>query len=156
MKRHYKILIIFICFLIITSLFLNREKFFIKNNQAEVIFQDQNLSFKVELAKNQAQWTRGLMFRDYLPVNNGMLFIFPDENLRSFWMKNMKIPLDMLFISADKKIIDIKENFAPCLSDICESYFSAGPAKYVLEINAGLVKEKNIKIGEEIRINYGK
>lgn len=115
-----------------------------------VSFPQHNLNIQAEVAKNAYQLTKGLMFRKSLDEDKGMLFIFPNEAVRSFWMKNTKIPLDIIFISKDKKIMDIKENFLPCQQTFCPSYKSSSPAKYVLEINAGLAQKNKIQIGEDI------
>jgi uncharacterized protein len=109
-----------------------------------------NFVIRAELARTPVQWERGLMFRKSLPADSGMLFIFPNEALRSFWMKNTLIPLDMIFISSDNKIVDIKNNFSPCTAEPCPVYQSTAPAQYVLEVNAGITQDKRIKIGENI------
>lgn len=115
-----------------------------------VSFPQHNLNIQAEVAKNAYQLAKGLMFRKSLDENNGMLFVFNDEKNRTFWMKNTKISLDLIFISKDKKIVDIKENFLPCLNISCPSYTSTQSAKYVLEVNAGFVEKNKIQIGEDI------
>jgi uncharacterized membrane protein (UPF0127 family) len=65
-------------------------------------------------------------------------------------MKNTLIPLDMIFIDSSFKIIDIKENVPPCKQEECPSYPSREPAQYVLEVNAGFVQEKGIKLGDRL------
>lgn len=106
----------------------------------------------VEVAETQLSHQKGLMFRTDLKDSEGMFFVFEDEKLRSFWMKNTVIPLDIIFISANKKIIDILENFQPCIAEPCEAYTSASPAKYVLETNAGFVRKNKISLNDSIRI----
>ncbi|MBI4163156.1 MAG: DUF192 domain-containing protein [Candidatus Aenigmarchaeota archaeon] len=103
----------------------------------------------VETADSPAEWEKGLMNRASLGENNGMLFVFPDEQQRSFWMKNTLIPLDIIFISSDLTIVDIKRNFQPCRSFFCETYKSKQQAKYVLEVNADFAGIHNIKIGDK-------
>jgi uncharacterized protein len=107
---------------------------------------------RAELALTPDQWQRGLMFRKSLPENSGMLFVFPDEAIQSFWMKNTLIPLDMIFISANDRVVDIKNNFLPCTTDPCPTYQSVLPAKYVLEVNAGMVQKEGIAIGDQAMI----
>ena len=114
----------------------------LSNSSVEVI---------VEIADTAAQHYKGLMFRDSLEEGAGMLFVF-DEQSRAFWMKNTKIPLDIIFISSDFKIVDIKENFLPCKTLHCETYTSK-PAKYALEVNVGFVDEHEIVIGNTIMLN---
>lgn len=107
----------------------------------------------VEVADDAKERETGLMFRKNLEWNNRMLFIFDDEYNLSFWMKNTYIPLDMIFIDKDLRIVDIKENVQPCIEDeqyICPSYPSKQPAKYVLEVNAGFVEQNGIKAGDII------
>lgn len=115
-----------------------------------VSFPQHSIVIKAEVAENSYQLAKGLMFRESLNENNGMLFIFNNEGNRTFWMKNTKIPLDLIFISKNKKIVDIKENFLPCSKNSCPSYTSTQPAKYVLEVNAGFVEKNKIQIDEEI------
>jgi uncharacterized membrane protein (UPF0127 family) len=86
------------------------------------------------------------MFRTELAQNSGMLFVFEDMQQRGFWMKNTKIPLDIMFIDSDGIIVDVKENFQPCTTEDCDVYFSA-PAQYVLEVNAGFTAENSIYKG---------
>ena len=102
----------------------------------------------VEVSDDREEQVRGLMFRNHLPWNAGMLFAFNEEEPQTFTMKNTLIPLDMIFIDSSFKIIDIKENVPPCKQEECPSYPSREPAQYVLEVNAGFVQEKGIKIGD--------
>jgi uncharacterized membrane protein (UPF0127 family) len=106
---------------------------------------------RAEVAESDAQKSEGLMFRDYLPPQEGMLFIFPTEDKYSFWMKNMKFSLDMIWIDRNKKIVDIKTDVPPCL-DICENYTPGFKAMYVLEVNAGFVKKHKISLGDPVAL----
>jgi len=105
--------------------------------------------FQVELAQTVEEVTRGLMYRERLGKFQGMLFVFPEEAPRSFWMKNTLISLDIIFISQDLRIVSIAERAEP-LS--LKSLQSQGPARYVLEINGGLSAELKIKPGMKVRI----
>jgi hypothetical protein len=118
----------------------------------KVVFPRTNFVVRAELAQTPAQWTHGLMYRNSMPAESGMLFILPKEETQSFWMKNTKIPLDIIFISAAGKIVDIKNNFSPCLSDPCPVYNSVAPAQDVLEINGGLAEKAGLKISDKIII----
>lgn len=109
-------------------------------------------AIKAELAVSEKEMARGLMFRKSLAADKGMLFVFPDEDKRFFWMKNTLIPLDLFFISADFSIVDIKKNFQPCKTDNCSPYESAALARYVLETNAGLADEQGLKVGDKVSI----
>jgi hypothetical protein len=90
------------------------------------------------------------MYRESLAENAGMLFIFSSESPKTFWMKNTKIPLDLIFISADKKVAEIKENFEPCREANCPFYRSQAAARYVLEVNAGFVQKNDIQINDAL------
>jgi uncharacterized membrane protein (UPF0127 family) len=103
----------------------------------------------VEVVSKPADMQRGLMYRKHLAKDNGMLFIFRQEEPQSFWMKNTFIPLDMIFISADLVIVDIT-TMQPCTVDPCPNYTSRQPARYCLETNAGYARSHNITIGNKI------
>jgi YVTN family beta-propeller protein len=104
----------------------------------------------VEVTDDLEESMRGLMFRIHLPWNAGMLFPYSDEEPRTFWMKNTLIPLDMIFVDSSSKIVEIKENVPPCEQEECPNYPSMEPAQYVLEVNAGFVKEKGVKLGDQL------
>ena len=104
----------------------------------------------VEVPDDLEEHMRGLMFRQYLPWNAGMLFAFNNEEPRTFWMKNTLIPLDMIFIGDNSEIVDVIENVPPCEQDPCPSYPSKEPAQYVLEVNAGFVQQNGIQVGDRL------
>ena len=110
-----------------------------------------NVCIESEIADSQAERSRGLMLRKYLAPKQGMLFIFPEEDKHSFWMKNMKFPLDLIWIGGNKKVVDIKTYVSPC-GDTCESYSPLAKALYVLEVNAGFVKQYNVSAGDTVSI----
>ena len=110
-------------------------------------------SVNIEIADEYDELRKGLMFRESLAEDSGMLFIFEDEMIRSFWMKNTLIPLDLIFIDEDFVIVNIRENAVPCEEDPCPTYNSKEPAKYVLEVNAGYVEEQGIKIGDGMKVS---
>ena len=92
------------------------------------------LSFTVKLAETEAQRRHGLMFTPYLPKQQGMLFVFETDAPRQFWMKNTQIPLDMLFFASDGHLVNIVHSATPFS---LTTRNSAGPARYVLELNGG-------------------
>jgi uncharacterized membrane protein (UPF0127 family) len=106
--------------------------------------------FEIELALTPAQEEQGLMFRQRLAPDAGMLFDFGDTAPRAFWMKNTLIPLDMLFIAASGRVVDIHERAVPLSEDVIPSRV---PARAVLELNGGTVARLGIKIGDTVR--YG-
>lgn len=117
-----------------------------------VVIQTQNedVAYKVEVADTLKKLQKGLMFRESLPSNQGMLFLFTDEHLQpvAMWMKNTYISLDMLFIGKNKTVIAIVQNTEPLSLKIISptrEYVSA-----VLELNAGEVKKHGIKVGDKV------
>ncbi len=104
----------------------------------------------VEVPDDSEESMRGLMFRIHLPWNAGMLFPYSNEEPRTFWMKNTLIPLDMIFVDSSSEIVEIKENVPPCEQEECPTYPSMEPAQYVLEVNAGFVQEKGVKVGDRL------
>lgn len=109
--------------------------------------------FAVEIADNADSRERGLMFRQELPTDSGMLFIFEDEDARAFWMKNTYIPLDILYFDKDKRLVSAQLDVPPCGAQAyCPPYPSAGPARYVLELNAGQARNLAVKPGDRLKI----
>lgn len=106
--------------------------------------------FTAELATTPAQQEHGLMERATLAPDHGMLFVFPDEQPRTFWMKNTLIPLDILFFDAARRLVAIQAEAQPCRADPCPLYPSAVPARYVLELNAGTAARLGIRMGDVI------
>ncbi len=105
------------------------------------------LDFTVEMALTPEQQRMGLMFRTSMPLDGGMLFVFPQPRTASFWMRNTLISLDMLFIAADGTVVNIAER-TETRSD--RSYRSAGPVRAVLEINGGLSALLGITAGDRV------
>lgn len=119
-----------------------------------IISENESFSFNVEIADEPAEREKGLMFRDNLDVNSGMFFVFDDTKILNFWMKNTLIPLDIIFIDENFKIINIAENAEPCIEKdvVCPGYSSQLPAKYVLEIFGGMAEELGIKPADEVSV----
>jgi uncharacterized protein len=109
------------------------------------------ISIEVEIASTEQQRQTGLMFRETLGKNKGMLFIFPDDSVRTFWMKNTLIPLDMIFIDSSFTVVKIS-HAVPCTADSCVIYSSGMPARYVLEVNANMTDDKGIGVGSRVEI----
>lgn len=91
----------------------------------------------LELAFDDPTRAQGLMFRESLAPGKGMLFLFPRSGIYPFWMKNTLIPLDMIWLESDGRVVDVKANVPPCPGDPCPSYSPSGKANYVLELAAG-------------------
>jgi len=104
--------------------------------------------FKVEIADDEPERQRGLMFRESLARDRGMLFQFEESGPRSFWMRNTYIPLDIIYIAPDGKIVSIARNTTP-FSEV--PIPSEGPANGVLEINGGQAAELGVEPGDTVR-----
>jgi uncharacterized membrane protein (UPF0127 family) len=101
----------------------------------------------IEIADDDAERSQGLMYRDKMREDRGMFFIFPNERRQSFWMRNTQLSLDMLFVNSKNEIVTIHKNTTP-FSD--QSYASAAPAVYVIEVVAGFTDKYNVKEGDKI------
>ncbi|HEY4514350.1 MAG TPA: DUF192 domain-containing protein [Candidatus Paceibacterota bacterium] len=105
-------------------------------------------TIEVVIADSMEERAKGLGGRDSLAENEGMLFVFENEELQSFWMKGMLFSIDILWISSGGKIVDVRRNVSP--STYPESFTPRAPARYVLELPAGLSEEYDVAIGGEI------
>lgn len=119
--------------------------------QGEVYFQDslKNLKKKIDVEIAETEETRhlGLMFRENMPEDQGMLFLFPAEEFQSFYMKNTIMPLDIMFVNSKKQIVKIHRRTEPFSE---KSLPSMKPSMYVVEVNAGFSDKYNIKEGDHI------
>jgi hypothetical protein len=110
------------------------------------------VTVNAEIADTAEKLQRGLMFRTSMGENEGMLFVFNDEQPRTFWMKDTLIPLDIIFISSAGEVVDIKKNFVPCAAEPCPSYTSKQSARYVLEVNAGFADMYAVENGLTVKL----
>jgi uncharacterized membrane protein (UPF0127 family) len=106
--------------------------------------------FHVELAVSPEEQGRGLMYRTELAPDAGMLFVFDESRIQTFWMKNTLIPLDMIFIASDRRIAGIVENAEP--QTLTERRVAA-PSQYVLEIGGGLSQRLGIRAGQAVEFS---
>ena len=104
-------------------------------------------SIDIEFAENDYERSEGLMYRTDMKENQGMLFIFPNEMIQSFWMKSTVLSLDMIFINSELEIVTIHKKTIPYDES---SYRSTRPAQYVLETIAGYTDKYNIKVGDKV------
>ncbi|MGA7439974.1 MAG: DUF192 domain-containing protein [Luteibacter sp.] len=110
-------------------------------------------TFSTEFATNDAQREHGLMDRAHMDADHSMLFIFPADAPRAFWMKNTLIPLDILYFDSARKLVAMQLNAQPCKADPCAIYPSGNlPARYVLELNAGTAGRLGLKLGDELTV----
>ena len=136
--------------------------FFSLNLSAKVKFTTEKIQIgskkiTVEIAKTRSQQEQGLMFREKMPANTGMLFIFEQEQPLNFWMKNTYIDLSIAYIGKDKKIIDIIDMKATSAVETnFPSYPSSKPAMYALEMNQGWFTKNRIKIGDLLTLPRSK
>lgn len=108
--------------------------------------------YQVEIADDDAERARGLMFRDRLAEGHGMLFIHERERPLSYWMKNTRIPLDILYFDAQQQLVAQQRGVPPCnLDNRCPPYPSDAPARFVLELNAGEAARLQLRDGTRIR-----
>jgi uncharacterized membrane protein (UPF0127 family) len=116
--------------------------------RADLRWSGGSAQFTVEIADDADERARGLMFRDRMAAGQGMLFVYPEPKTAAFWMKNTRIPLDMLFIGADGRVQKVHDRAVP----FDETAIPGGDAvQFVLEINGGLAKRLGLTIGAELR-----
>jgi uncharacterized membrane protein (UPF0127 family) len=106
----------------------------------------------VEVAADDATREQGLMYRDRLPEDRGMLFFFAQSGNYPFWMKNTLIPLDIVWIDDQKRIAHVAHNVQPCKADPCPSVPPGAEARYVLEVAAGVATRHGLANGQTLRL----
>lgn len=168
-KRTPWIFLILLLILIISMVFINRPgsklnpaqsgdpavsgvqpgSEFTKEGELSFLRSDSSLIVKIdiEIADDDLQREKGLMYRKQMDMLTGMLFIFEDEDYRSFWMKNTYLPLDIIYLDAGKRIVRIHENTPP---QSLQSIPSDHPARYVVEVIAGFTALYEIKVGDRM------
>ena len=110
--------------------------------------------FKVEIADDDAERARGLMFRDELATGTGMLFIHDAEEPQAYWMKNTRIALDILYFDRERRLVAQQRDVPPCSAgNRCPAYPSRRPALYVLELNAG--EAARLKLEDGAVLDFG-
>ena len=144
-KKHLTILIILVPLLIAGYLFLN--DYFLKSKLTKASLNNHTLYLERAIDAETRQI--GLMYRNYMPENQGMLFTFPEVGNYTIWMKNTFIPLDLVFLDNNYKVVDTKENL-PTLSE--EKHGSKVKHRHILELNAGTVKRLGVKAGQVLKI----
>ncbi len=129
----------------------NSQKARLEPSSVQVCFS--NACIEAELAETPVQISQGLMFREYLGEEEGMLFVFEKEAIYSFWMKNTLIPLDIIWLSKSKKIVHI-EHAIPCTTKKCRSYMPKATAMYAIEVNSGFAEKNGAKIGDTVEFEH--
>lgn len=105
-------------------------------------------TFDVDLALTENEQRHGLMGRDALKENQGMLFVYDEPQRLSFWMKEMLITLDILFFDHDGRLLEFFTNTPPCKKEPCTTYTNHSPAQYVLELPAGTARRLELKYND--------
>ncbi len=112
--------------------------------------------YQVELAQDDETRARGLMFREQMDADHGMLFIHDRQEPQAYWMKNTKLPLDILYFDTERRLVSQQRDVPPCSAgDMCPPYPSFKPARYVLELNAGQAAKLNLQDGTELIFGPG-
>ena len=109
--------------------------------------------YDVELAMDDDSRIRGLMFRDEMPQTHGMLFVFEQQQPLAFWMRNTRIPLDILYFDDSLRLISVAAGVPPCTTQQCPSYPSKAPGRFVLELNAGQARALGTKAGDTLTLD---
>jgi hypothetical protein len=107
-------------------------------------------SVRAEPAISAQERERGLMFRDKLERNHGMLFFMGEEAIHPFWMKNVNFPIDIVWLDRQRRIVHMARNVPPCRKDPCPTYPPLMPALYVLELAAGRADELDLKLNDKL------
>ncbi len=147
-KKSGRIAIILIILSIVLTLFLPKEANTTKYSEVCFLLKDKKC-INAEIADTPEKRERGLMYREGLKKDEGMLFVFPEENYYSFWMKNMKFPIDIIWIDGDYRIVHMERDAQPCL-DLCRSYSPKEKAKYVLEVEVNFTARNSIGVNSTV------
>ena len=129
------------------------EKVVEEDSSIEIYTSGGVISVDIDIADDATERQLGLSGRRNLGDYEGMLFIFEQEGNFSFWMKDMEINLDMIFIDEEKFVVDIRENLEPCSENFCPSIYSRSSFMYNLEVNSGFVEKNGIGIGDSVDLN---
>jgi uncharacterized membrane protein (UPF0127 family) len=107
-----------------------------------------NQQFTLEIASTDKAREIGLMYRDSMPADHGMIFVFPTADERTFWMKHTRIPLDILYVATDGRVVSVRQMQPFDLTGVP----SNGPAKYAIELNQGAANAAGVKAGDQLQI----
>lgn len=106
-----------------------------------------------ETMRDDIELIKGMMFRETMPANRGMLFVHPEENIFHYWMYQTKIPLDIIWMDHDRRIVEMSLDTPPCKSTAakdCTNYGGNYKSKFALEVNAGIAKKNGLKVGDTL------
>lgn len=108
-------------------------------------------TIRLELAISDEERQVGLMFRDVVPADTGMLFMFSSDSIWPFWMKNTQVPLDFIWLDSQGKVVEVRSDVPPCLLDPCPSYAPTATSRAMLEMAAGSALRLGLKPGVALR-----
>jgi hypothetical protein len=153
-KRPFFWILVFFILSLVGIIIFQLHQNFLEKNTVIIYTGAGAVRINIEYATTPEEWQKGFMNRSSLRKNSGMLFIFPEEETREFWMKSVLIPLDLMFISSNGRINEIT-TLEPCTVEEsqCPSYNSKFPSKYVIEVNAGFVTQNQILEGDILGIS---
>lgn len=146
MERFYSVIFIIV---LVAAAVLKVGQY--SQDHGKVIIGD--VKIKVEIVDDSAEMQKGLSGRESLDENEGMLFVFSQAGQPTFWMKDMKFPIDIIWIQNDE-IVDIAPNLPVVAGEFLSTYEPKEPANYVLEVNAGFVDEHGIKVGDKVDVRF--
>ncbi len=134
-----------IAFLVALSCWMNCAGQAAKDRFVKVYLPD-GFAVTAELAVTDDERAQGLMYREKMDENQGMLFVFEGEDIHAFWMKNMKFPIDIIWLDAQKRIVHLEAEVPPCAADPCPSYIPKATAMYVLELKNGAAARHRLEL----------
>jgi len=109
-------------------------------------------SFRLEIARTPEERAQGYMFREEVGPREGMLFLFPRDDFHSFWMKNCRVSLDLVWLSEGLTVVHLEKSVPPCRREPCPSYLPMRKARLVLEIKAGMAEKAGLRVGSPVRL----
>ncbi len=155
--RQMRKLIPFVIFLLSLFILEGTSKGDYRNNdskyQSNIVVKIKDKSFLMDIAKTSKERKLGLMYKESLDSNKGMIFIYNKEKKHPFWMKNTMIPLDIIWLNKSKQVVYISKNTQPCKQNDCLGIKPNRRAIYVLEINANLSDKLGLSIGDLIEFD---
>jgi uncharacterized membrane protein (UPF0127 family) len=138
----YGVLVVVLLIVVLTFI-----RFFGPNNGYTMLRSGRH-GYQLQMATTAAAQEKGLGDRDSMPAGSGMLFAFPNEATRCFWMKDMRFPLDIIWTNKNKKVVYIQPEISP--STYPDDFCPSTPAQYVIELNAGEAYDAGIRVGETL------
>lgn len=143
--KHLRVIVVAVCLVLLVLIWKgNADKFMARQPKLQI----GSGIIKLKVANSLNEQRQGLSGRESLADNSGMLFVYNDSERRCFWMKNMRFPIDIVWLDADKRIVHIYENLSP--NTYPESFCSDELARYVIELNSGMVKKLDLSIGQQL------